>query len=131
MIKDVLHFFFGISDLQIHLIFMLENLLTACTAAVNDRKMFKVVQKRILSTLFVILFLKKEKKNNVDQQACRRSQHHRNCTGEHPRPISSLLKGLIRRKKKRKRQRVLPPDESLEQGRNPSRMLTYAIPVML
>ena len=65
MIKDVLHSLFGISDLQMHLIFMLENLLTACTAAVYDRKMFKVVQKSILSTLFVILFLKKEKKQGI------------------------------------------------------------------
>ena len=40
--------------------------------------------------------------NNVDQQACRWSQHHRNCTGEHPRPVSSLLKGLIRRKNNEK-----------------------------
>ena len=44
--------------------------------------------------------IKKEKagkKNNVDQQACPWSQHHKNCTSEHPRPVSSLLKGLIRR----------------------------------
>ena len=46
--------------------------------------------------------MEKEKKNNVDQQACPWSQHHRNCTGEHPLPVSSLLKGLIRRKNSEK-----------------------------
>ena len=32
------------------------------------------------------------------------SQHHRNCTGEHLRLVSSLLKGLIRRKNNEKTQ---------------------------
>ena len=44
----------------------------------------------------------KKENNNVDQQACRWSQHHKNCAGEHPRPVSSLLKGIIRQKNNEK-----------------------------
>ena len=41
-----------------------------------------------------------KRKNIVGYQAWARSQHYRNYTGEHSRPVSSLLKKLIRRKNK-------------------------------